>query len=275
MFGGELERNRAFPSALSFTVLARQRGLIMIDILIGAVIGLIVLGAAIKVYVDILNANNTSLKSSKLNQEVNAIALLIGRDVRRAGYWAAIPNKDDLTKNPFTNDINDLAVSNKTGQAAESCVLYSYDLNKDKLVGVGNNGVAPTAPLDGIEYNSVNLEQFGFRLNGGNLEMRQGLALGDTDVTCDNGSWVTVNSDAVNISEFKITPNFTCYSVNRLYKDPLDPTPLCQPAIQDVGQVVRGLLIHVKANLKNSRGDEKSVDAMVKIRNDKYIALVQ
>jgi len=242
----------------------------MLDIIIGAFIGLIILSAAIKVYVDNLKASGESLKSSKLNQEVNAILQLVTSDVRRAGFWAADPAStlplDDLKSNPFTSGFNDLIVSEKTGEAANSCVLYSYDLNKNKLIGVDNGGIL-NPPFDTSPYDNSNVEQFGFRLNAGNLEMRQGLAPGDTDVSCDNGTWIKVNSGVVNISQFQLQPVEPCFKL-----DPLDPTP--SPCVSGApGQVVRSLGINITVSLSNDIVSTKSGHAYIKIRNDKYIAM--
>ena len=248
---------------------SKQRGVIMLDIIIGSVVGLIILSAAIKVYIDTIKANAETLISSKLNQEVNAILLLVSTDVRRAGFWAADPKintpQNDLKNNPFTEGFNDISVSAKTGEANNSCVIYSYDLNKDKVIGVDNGGLM-NPPFDTAPYNNLNVEQFGFRLNNGNLEMRQGLALGDTDVGCDNGIWTRVNNNSVSISNFELLLSAPCYKL-----DPLDPTPsACVSGLP--GQVIRNLEINITVSLSNNVASHKSGHTYVNIRNDKFIA---
>jgi len=245
---------------------AKQRGIVVLDILIGAFVGLIVLGAAIKVYVDNITASSETLKSAKLNQEVNAVLQLISRDVTRAGYYGANPLLDDLSLNPFWNGFNDVHVSNKTGEPNFSCVLYSYDLNKNMAIGVSVGGT-PAAPFDSSPYDTVNVEQFGFRQNGNDLEMRQGLAPGDTDVTCDNGTWIKVNSNIVNISSFLVTLNSTCYNLTTF--DHIAGN--C--ASGNASQYVRSLDITVAAQLSNDPLATKTASIYSKIRNDKFVAL--
>jgi len=246
----------------------------MIDVLIGAVVGLIILGAAIKIYVDNINASSGSLQSAKLNQEVNAILHLITQDVRRAGYWGADPRFDDLAANPFTQGFNNIVVANMTGEDPNSCLTYSYDLNEDKLIGVGTLGGPLNAPFTDAKYTSGALEQFGFRLNNGNLELRQGLAAGDTVIGCNNGVWTRVNSDIIQVSQFTLALENTCYSLKNLYVNPGDPTPYCTPAVKDVGQEIRALKITLTAQLNNNTGTSKNASAYVKIRNDRYVANV-
>jgi len=245
--------------------LSKQRGVILFNVLIGSFIGLLVLSAAIKVYIDNIKASGESLKSSKLNQEVNAILHLITRDVRRAGYWGANPSVDNLAQNPFFSGFNDLTVSFKSGQAADSCVTYSYDLNKDMAIGVTSSAAVVGAPFDATPYNSANLEQFGFRLNGTSLEMRQGLSPGDIDVSCNSGTWLKVNSNIVDITNFNLLLQAPCYSTNNL-------GAACVSG--DSGQYVRSLRISITAALRNDSTTSKSASAFVKIRNDKYVALV-
>lgn len=235
-----------------------QRGFVMLDVMIGAFIGLIIVAAATKIYVENVKANNESLMSSKLNQELNAILYLVLRDVRRAGFYGADPTLDDFSQNPFTTGFNDLTVSQKTGEAAGSCVLYSYDRNADGRIGV-SPGVAVAAPFDSAPYNIANVEQYGFRLNAGNLEKREGLAPGDIDVSCDNGVWTRVNSNVVNITAINFDLASDCFNV-----------AISGPCfVSDPAQIIRSMTLSLSASMPNS---SRSAAAFTKIRNDKYVA---
>jgi len=248
---------------------AKQRGLLMLDFIIGAVIGLIVLGAAVSVYIENIKASAETLKSSKLNQEVNAILHLLSTDIQRAGFYAADPAStlpsDNLLSNPFTSGFNDIHVSAKTGELANTCILYSYDLNKNKSIGV-SNGSVPNAPLNAPPYDQSNIEQFGFRLNNGVLEMRQGLALGDIDVSCDNGVWTPVHNNLVTITNLTLILNQTCYKIA-----PYN-TSITYCATGDPGQISRDLRINITVALSNDIASTKSGHTFLKIRNDKFVA---
>ena len=64
-----------------------QRGLSIVELLIGLAIGLFIVGGAIKLFVDNLTNNRRLLLETRVNQDLRAAADLIARDLRRAGYW--------------------------------------------------------------------------------------------------------------------------------------------------------------------------------------------
>lgn len=66
----------------------RQRGMSIVEMLIGVVIGLVVVGGAIKLMIDSFGENRRLLLETRVNQDLRAAADLIARDIRRAGYWA-------------------------------------------------------------------------------------------------------------------------------------------------------------------------------------------
>jgi type IV pilus assembly protein PilW len=169
---------------------SRQRGLTLVEVLVGLAVGFIVVGGAIVIYTSSVQSSNDTLKSSRLNQEIAGLMLVIANDVRRAGYW---DNVDGLSfgLNPFNqpgatalvvrdNMANDVQ-QGPTGQG--SCITYAYDATY--LAG-NTPGVLDSADL------------FGFRLNGGVVEMRQsgtvdGVAcVGGTCLSCANGVWANV-----------------------------------------------------------------------------------
>ena len=64
-----------------------QRGLSIVELLVGIAVGLFVVGGAIKLMVDNLTNNRRMLVETRVNQDLRAAADLIVRDLRRAGYW--------------------------------------------------------------------------------------------------------------------------------------------------------------------------------------------
>jgi prepilin peptidase dependent protein B len=169
---------------------ARQRGLTLVELLVGLAVGLIVIGGAITMYVSSVRGSNETLKSSKLNQQVGALLHVIVNDVRRAGFWGAL-DMDELDDNPFNqpaatalvvrDDLVSNAIQPATGQG--SCLVYAYDATY--LPG-NTAGVVDSTDL------------FGFRLNGSVVEMRQtgvvdGVGcIGGTCNSCTNGAWEEV-----------------------------------------------------------------------------------
>jgi type IV pilus assembly protein PilW len=65
----------------------RQRGLSIVELLVGVLVGLFVVGGAIKLTIDGLVTNRRMLLETRLNQDMRAAADIVARDLRRASYW--------------------------------------------------------------------------------------------------------------------------------------------------------------------------------------------
>lgn len=65
----------------------RQRGMSIIELLIGVLVGFIVVAGAVKLMVDTLGSNRRLLLETRVNQDLRTAADLIARDLRRSGYW--------------------------------------------------------------------------------------------------------------------------------------------------------------------------------------------
>jgi type IV pilus assembly protein PilW len=167
-----------------------QRGLTVIELLVGMAVGFLVVGGAITMYVSSIRSSNDTLRGSKLNQEISALMNVIVNDVRRAGYWESV-GVGNYHLNPFSQPnatvvtvIDDLAsntVQPATGQG--TCLVYSYDAT---YLPANVPGVLEATDL------------FGFRLNGTKVEMREtGVVdgadcIGGTCNSCNNGTWQDV-----------------------------------------------------------------------------------
>lgn len=137
-----------------------QRGVGLVELMVGMTVGLLIVAAATSVYITTLRGGTDTLRSAKLNMELRSAMSLMTSEIRRAGYWPA--GGASLTGNPFTQSGANL--SNPSG-----CLLFSYDKNA--------NGAA-----DASEY-------IGFKLNAGKaIQMRySGSNIMSTD--CSLGSW--------------------------------------------------------------------------------------
>lgn len=172
----------------------RQQGMTLVEVLIGLVIGVIVIGGATMLYVSSVRGGNQTLLSSKLNQEVGSLMTVMVNDIRRAGFWgAAMGGQPD--QNPFSlpgetsmvvrDDMNSDTIQPPTGQG--SCITYLYDATYDPANAIGV--VEPT-------------DLFGFRLNGTVVQMRQSgvvdgaACVGGTCTSCANGVWQDVTDPA-------------------------------------------------------------------------------
>lgn len=93
-------------------------------------IALTALAGIFSVFSHSVQASATSLKEIKLNQELRVIIDVMGRDIRRAGYWS---QADGFTDNPFSTDEKEISVTNS------SCITYSYDTNSDNVIDHNDN----------------------------------------------------------------------------------------------------------------------------------------
>lgn len=181
----------------------RQRGFSLAELMVGSAVGLLVIAGALQLYLLNLRATNDNLRLSRLNQEMRATLDLLRNDVRRAGHWMLEPGTDSPADNPFQTAGNDIRLGRAAGEAASSCILYSYDLNGDRLVGVGPGGSAePSTSTD-------NLEQFGMRLRAGQVQLRTGGAF-----NCTAGSWQAVTDPDTEITRLQFELIEDCHNLS-------------------------------------------------------------
>lgn len=137
----------------------RQAGISLVELMVGLVVGLLVIAAAIGIYVVVVRSGGEILGSAKLNQELRAAMDLMVADIRRAGSWTPsaslsshLPLCGDVGENPFTvrvtgcNPQTDLQILN-----SGSAIAFTYNRLVDWEYGV----------------------LIGFRLAGGVIEIRQ------------------------------------------------------------------------------------------------------
>lgn len=234
------------------------------------VIGLLLTSVVIKIYSSSVKGNTDNLRISMLNQELSSMLHFIDRDIRRAGFWAAVPGTDDLSTDPFITAPNDLTVAKKTGELDDSCVTYSYDLDKDKLIDVGSSATSP--PFNAAPYDIGGMEQFGFRLNNTKVQMRTGLSSpSETSFDCDSGAWETVTDKNTEITD--LTFNLATQYLN------VTNGVACSPATTNcclsgqACQIIRDINIRITGRIANDTSVVKTVTAKTRIRNDKYIEM--
>ncbi|HKJ76931.1 MAG TPA: hypothetical protein VKA64_06980 [Gammaproteobacteria bacterium] len=159
-----------------------QHGFTLTGLMVGSVVGMIVISAAITVYLTTVATNAGVLREIKLNQEVRTIMSIMVSDLRRAGYWDGATG--GTLNNPFT--IRDTATpANDTDVTIHNngtCILYTYDATYQ---GTNNAGSADATGDPGTDY-------FGFRLSGSDIQMRSG---GTNTSDCTDGNWETLNDD--------------------------------------------------------------------------------
>ncbi|MBF0400804.1 MAG: hypothetical protein HQL90_08550 [Magnetococcales bacterium] len=239
----------------------RQAGMGLVELLMGILVGSLLLGGLVTLYVSTSKANADNIKLARLNQEVRAMMGIMTREIRRAGYWGVVPGTAGvvgnpawitaiygagigagtvkLSSNPFWQATDDLTIGQLTGAAANSCITFSYDLDEDNSVD--------------------DEERLGFRLNNGVVEMR----LGGTPASCNSGSYTPMNDgNLTTVTALSFALASTPLNIN-------NPGSGCVAGqgCQTIRQVTIGLTVQLLGNAAVSQ----SITEQVRIRNDLYV----
>lgn len=255
-----------------------QAGLSLIELMIGIAIGAIVIAGVIQVFVSTLLGSRDLLDQARLEHELNNVLLWMSDDIRRAGYWgdeALVVDWGEGGRNPFTEGIHRITASAKTGEAANSCITYAYNLDNDGIDNANSTdariGVCSgCADLSGFSapfndddvYDVGNVELFGFRLEGGEVDMRMSTRTSDTTFDCDSGNWQALSdSNVVNISalSFAVVPT-TITTVTAENDAGTSSTTLIVESVQ--------VNISITGRLTNDASVTKTLTTSVKLGNN-------
>lgn len=183
---------------------AGQRGLSMIELMIGTAIGMFLVAGAVTVFVSNLGNSRRLLQEARVNQDLRAAADLISRDLRRAGYWGNAIAGTVVTAPATTATANPYRLV--TDNVGTSTIEYNF--SRDPAAAENN----------AIDTN----ECFGFRLSGGVIQMK-------TDCT---PTWQAVtDSTTITVSALTITPTET----------PVDARDSCATACCSDADVAAGI----------------------------------
>jgi prepilin peptidase dependent protein B len=146
--------------------LAKQYGNSLVELMISMTLGLASITAMASLVGHGIALNTILLAKSRLEEEVNAVVVVISHDLKRAGFYALT---NEMVKSPATSNNpfdNSLSIGAFAAEPASSCINFAYDRNK--------NGVLDTA---------FSNEQYGFRLRDNAVEIRLDGA------ACDQSGW--------------------------------------------------------------------------------------
>jgi prepilin peptidase dependent protein B len=236
---------------LSGTRGTAQRGLSMIELMVGLTLGMLVVVGGISLFVNNAVTSRQLNQETRINQDLRAAVDLIARDLRRAGYWgdslrgtvATSATSSTTTPNPYR------AITAATGQIEYS---FSRDTTEDDTLG--------------------NNEQFGFRLNAGAVEMK-------TDGT---PTWRTVTDPAtLTVTGFTITPTETDVVVNNACSrvcctaaDVAAAVAGCSAVTLSAGSCptvkIRQYLVAVSGSSTTNSTIIRSLSARVRARNEQF-----
>ena len=110
----------------------KQSGYSLIEIMIALLVGLIVVSATISIYVATVGSGSSTIKSARLNHDLDAVMTLMINDIKRAGYWGRAKLNADSRNNPFTTATTNIQIP--ASIPPNSCILYTYDADGDGFV---------------------------------------------------------------------------------------------------------------------------------------------
>jgi len=213
------------------TMSAHQRGLSMVELLIGAAIGLVVAAAAAKLLAGHLRESRSLLLEARLMQDLRTATDLVTRDLRRAGYWGAaasgvwLSGASGVLPNPYS--------ALPPGSAASDAISFQFS-------------------RDASENNSIDSnERFGFRLRNGALDMQLGAS-----------GWQAVTDTTVlTVTAFSITPSVQGVSLAGYCAQACAGSACPQ-------QQVRSLAVLLTGRAVADSGVSRSTHSEVRLRND-------
>jgi type IV pilus assembly protein PilW len=209
---------------------ACQRGLSLVELMVGIALGLFVVAGASMVVVTQLGDNRRLLLETQLQQDLRATADIITRELRRAGHD---PNATAVISEPAAPSLPNpfAAVQHSAG---DSEVQFNY--------WRGPGVVGP----------------FGFRLSSSGV-VQSLLGIAWQDLT---------DGAAMNVTAFTVTP--LTPSVTQIpcptgcTADPADPGyTACWPTV-----TVRSYVVDITAQARNDATIQRSIRSEVRARND-------
>ncbi|MDF1582800.1 MAG: prepilin-type N-terminal cleavage/methylation domain-containing protein [Methyloprofundus sp.] len=259
----------------------RNNGLTLIEIMIALLLGLIVIGGALSIYIATIRSSTDITNSARLNYDLDSVMQLMVNDIRRAGYWGGAITGSDARNNNFTQAATDIQIRNiaapTTAVSSGNCILYTYDADAN---GANEDPANPGFDTAGTPVLIVNTnEYYGFRLNGTELEMRiSGTAA--TAQSCGiNAEWNNITDEnKVSISAMTFSDNNSkCFNstTKKLYA-PAGEDKSC-PATAVAGFSTAGdtlvetreIAITLTGNVVGDAPVTKSLTANVKVRNNR------
>lgn len=148
-----------------------QQGFSLVELMVGLVAGMIVVGAVSSFTVATLRASNQNIQSSRLTQDLRTTMGLVTRELRRSGY-----DGDAISRLGTGVSLSSFTALEAPPFGVAGCVSYQY---------TRDGGAAPFRAI---------------RLNNGALEMGTS---NTTIVNCNAGNWSAISdSDVVTITSF-------------------------------------------------------------------------
>lgn len=198
---------------------ASQRGLSIVELMVGVAIGLFVVAGATVVVSNQLGDNRRLMLETQIQQDLRATADVIARDLRRSGYWGNAESgiwhagATSVASNPFTP------------------------------LGALSSGVAASAVQFG--YAPGTASDHGFRLTSGVIQMYVG------------GAWQPLtDGSTLRVTDFQVTLNSHDIDLACFNPCPIGSTT-CPPkqTVREITVLIDGTAVHDPAVRRTARSN--------------------
>jgi prepilin peptidase dependent protein B len=219
------------------SILARQRGLSLVELLVGLALGLFIVAAAATLLAAQLREQRSLMVENRLMQDLRTASDVVVRDLRRAGHWGAaasgiwMPGASGVVANPYA------ALSPVAAASDAASFRYSRD----------------TVENHAVDSN----EEFGLRLRNGAIELLLGA-----------GNWQSLtDAGTLRVTRFSVTPTTQELSLQAHCTAACAAgSTTCPPR-----QQVRSLAVVVTARSAADASVVRSLRSDVRVRNDAVI----
>jgi type IV pilus assembly protein PilW len=212
----------------------RQRGLTLVELLVGVAIALLIAAAAATLFVAQLRESRALVLEARLMQDLRTATDLIARDLRRAGAWGS-------------------AVDGVWTAGAASAAANPYLALAP--ISAASDAVSFRYSRDAVENQVVDSnEQFGFRLRNAAIEIQLGA-----------GNWQALtDAGTMQVTGFTVTPAVRTLDLGDFCATPCPAgSTACPPRLQ-----VRSLAVEIVARLVADTRVARSLRHDVRLRND-------
>ena len=235
---------------------SQARGMSIVELMIGIVIGLFIVAGATLMLTTQLGDNRRLLLEAQVQQDMRAAADMVTRDIRRAGYWAQSYRQvwpaAGAASNPYTRMVPTNA------PLGTSSIEYDRSTDEEgRLIGSDDNGVDVEADRP--------RERVGFRLNATNKTI-------DYQVGANNWQALT-DKEVLEVTTFRLdlTSRPVDVPCGAGPCGPCDAAGRC-PAINSITgcklvQVYRDVTITIVARAKHDPAVQRALRDNVRLRN--------
>jgi prepilin peptidase dependent protein B len=194
-----------------------QRGLSMVELMVGVAVGLFVVAGATMVVSNQLGDNRRLMLETQIQQDLRAAADVIAKDIRRSGHW------DDAKTGVWHPGATSVPPNNtNTG------LTHPDSDTQPLLPNVAASGVQFRYTREGV------IQHAGFRLLNGTIQMQ---------ISPNNWQALT-DASTLRITKFEVELNsrdiaLACFS-------PCGAAPFCPPTqtVRDITVVIEGAAVH-------------------------------